>query len=266
MIEGLARASVAFNQPEWLTAARRALGFVRTSMWDAARNRLYATHKDGVSHLNAYLDDYAFLIKAVQAVAEADFDAEEFAFACALADVLVNAFEDEDAGGFFFTSHDHEQLIQRTKPSFDNATPSGNGVAAFALQRLWHWTGDARHVEAAEHALHAFAGAMRERPSGHGSFLMALEEHFALPRMLILTGPASAVADWTTGLATSYRPDLMTIAPKAGQALPDSMARPQGERVNAWLCQGVACLPPIADPDQLQSALNAPIVHAQPQS
>jgi uncharacterized protein YyaL (SSP411 family) len=263
MIEGLARASVAFDRPEWLDAARNALSFVRRAMWDAERKRLFATHKDGVSRLNAYLDDYAFLIKAVLAVAEADFDAQEFGFACSLADVLIDAFEDEDGGGFFFTSHDHEQLIQRTKPSFDNATPSGNGVAAFALQRLWHWTGEARYVESAEHALHAFAGAMRERPSGHGSFLMALEEHFEPSRLLILTGPDASVDEWRAKLAAKYRPNLITITAKPGQAMPEAIARPPAERVNAYLCQGVACLPPIADFGQLQAALNAPIVHAE---
>ena len=263
MIEGLARASVAFGRPAWLGAARQALAFLRSSMWDGQRNRLFATHKDGVSRLNAYLDDYAFTIKAVLAVAEADFDAAEFAFACNLAEVLIDAFEDEDAGGFFFTSHDHEQLIQRTKPSFDNATPSGNGVAAIALQRLWHWTGEVRFVESAERALHAFAGAVRERPAGHASALMALEEHFEPPRMLILSGPETRVAPWRTKLATQYRPDLIEVASKPDHKLPDVLDRPAAEDVNAWLCQGVACLPPIAGLDQLQAALNSPIVHDQ---
>jgi len=50
--------------------------------------------------------------------------------------VLLEQFEDKENGGFFFTSHDHERLIHRPKPGYDNATPSGNGIAAFALQRL----------------------------------------------------------------------------------------------------------------------------------
>ncbi len=264
MIEGMARAAVALGRPDWLDSARRALTFIRTSMWDPRRKRLFATHKDGVSRLNAYLDDYSYLIKAILAVAEADFDAQEFAFARSLADVLLEAFEDADEGGFFFTSHDHEQLIQRTKPSFDNATPSGNGVAAFALQRLWHWTGEARLVECAEHALHAFSAAMRERPGGHGSFLMALAEHFSPPRMLILTGPREAVQAWRADLAAGYWPDLMVICAAPGQPLPEALSRPAGEQVNAYLCQGVSCLPPITDPARLHAALNAPIVYAEP--
>ncbi|MBL8519857.1 MAG: thioredoxin domain-containing protein [Betaproteobacteria bacterium] len=260
MIEGLARAAIAFERPDWLAAARRSLTFIRASMWDAPNRRLFATHKDGVSRLNAYLDDYAFLLKAILAVAEADFDAGEFAFACALAEVLLERFEDPEAGGFHFTSHDHEQLIDRTKPSFDNATPSGNGVAAIALQRLAHWTGDARWIESAEAALHAFSGALRARPAGHGSLLMALEEHFAPPRMLILTGPEGDIEAWRRALAAPYRPDLMVVTPGRGASVPEPLRRPVGERVNAYLCQGVACLPAIADLTQLQAALNAPIV------
>ena len=73
-----------------------------------------------------------------------------------LADVLLNHFEDTEQGGFFFTSHDHEALITRPKPGYDNATPSGNGVAAYALQRLGHLLGEFRYLEASMRCLRAF--------------------------------------------------------------------------------------------------------------
>src|SRR6185436_14447070 len=141
---------------DWLDSAARALGFIRTTMWNAQTKRLNATHRDGVTHLNAYLDDYAYLVKAIVAFAQARFRSEDLEFARDIAEVLIAQFEDRERGGFYFTSHDHEQLIQRPKPAFDNATPSGNGVAAFALQRLSHLLDATEYADAAERTLRHF--------------------------------------------------------------------------------------------------------------
>jgi len=132
MIAGMARAAVVFGRADWLDSAKKALAFVRRAMWK--NERLLATYKDGKAHLNAYLDDYAFLLAALIELLQAEFDREILAFAEELAEVLLEQFEDRENGGFFFTSHDHERLIHRPKPGYDNATPSGNGAAAFALQ------------------------------------------------------------------------------------------------------------------------------------
>ena len=98
--------------------------------------RLLATFKDGRAHLNAYLDDHAFLIAALIELLQARFSLAELEFAEELAEVLLDQFEDRAAGGFYFTARDHERLIHRPKPLADEAIPSGNGIAARALARL----------------------------------------------------------------------------------------------------------------------------------
>ena len=258
MIEGMAHAGRVFGEPAWIASARRALDFVRNTMWQ--EGRLNATHKDGKTHLNAYLDDYAYLLKALIEILQADFRADDLAFAQQLADVLLAQFADSERGGFYFTSHDHETLIQRPKPGFDNATPSGNGVAAFALQRLAHLTAEMRYQEAADAALAHFFAAIEDHPSGHGSLLMALEESLVPPRMLIVAGPAEQLPAWQKMAITGYRPELMTLA-IANSAGPASglLARSPQTIVNAWLCEGVTCLPPTASITELHAALNQPV-------
>ena len=261
MIEGMAHAGRIFGEPEWVASARRALDFVGKNLWQSGR--LLVTHKDGVSHLNAYLDDYAFLLKALLEMAQADFRTGDLTFSLSLADALLSQFEDCDNSGFFFTSHDHEPLIQRPKPGFDNATPSGNGVAAVALQRLAHLSGDLRYQQAAERTLAHFYSAIEEHPSGHGTLLVALEECLAPSRVLVLAGPAEGTRDWQARLSRCYLPDLLTLSPgPAADGLPPPLIRPAGEQVNAYLCQGVTCLPALSDWPQLQAALNPPIVRA----
>ena len=261
MIEGMAHAGRVFDRADWLASARRALAFVRHTMWNCATQRLFATHKDGKTHLNAYLDDYAFLLKALLELMQADFHTEDLTFARQLADVLLEQFEDKSRGGFFFTSHDHEQLIQRPKPGHDNATPSGNGIAAWALQRLSHLTSDLRYAEAAERAIHCFYDSIEDHPAGFGSLLMALEECLLPARLVLLAGPAKQLPAYQIALANTYLPSTMVVAiVNHSNSLPPALARPPSEQVNAYVCQGVTCLAPMTGIAKLQDALKMAIV------
>ncbi|MGB5081242.1 MAG: thioredoxin domain-containing protein [Burkholderiales bacterium] len=244
MIAGMARAAVVFGRGDWLDSARKALAFIRATMWKD--ERLLATYKDGKAHLNAYLDDYAFLLAAAIELLQAEFSADVLEFAEDLAEVLLEQFEDRENGGFFFTSHDHERLIHRPKPGYDNATPSGNGVAAFALQRLHFLTGESRYAVAAERTLAQFQSAMGEQPGGYATLLAALEEHTVPLRTVILRGPAEELRRWRSALAGRYLPHTVVLALGSElEHLPGVLAKPCGGKVNAWVCEGVTCLAPI---------------------
>jgi uncharacterized protein YyaL (SSP411 family) len=257
-IAGMAHVATLFERRDWLDSARRALEFVRGSLW--RDGRLLATFKDGRAHLNAYVDDYAFLLAALLELMQADFHAEDLALAEDLAEVLLDQFEDKAEGGFYFTSHDHEQLIHRPKPGHDNATPSGNGVAAFALNRLGHLLGENRYLEAAERCMQAFYGALRDRPAGYSSLLAALEEMLVPPRIVILRGEPQALKPWRRALAARFLPDTLTLSVSVDAAqLPPALAKPSvaGE-VNAYVCQGVSCLAPLRDLTALEDVLKPP--------
>ncbi|MEQ1775435.1 MAG: thioredoxin domain-containing protein [Burkholderiales bacterium] len=259
MIKGMTRAARVFNEPAWLASAQNALDFIRGTLW--RDGRLLATYKDGKAHLNAYLDDYAFLLDALLELMQAEFRARDVDLARAIADRLLDQFEDKEHGGFFFTSHDHEKLIHRGKPGHDNATPSGNGIAAFALQRLGHVIGEARYIDAAERAIRLFYGAMQRQPSAFVSLLTALEEALAPPRLVVLRGEATALGEWQRALAARYRPDTLVITLNNDASnLPPALAKPvshlEPQSVNAWLCQGVSCLPPASDLGTIERLLN----------
>ena len=103
--------------------------------------RLLHTYKDGQAKLNAYLDDYANLIDGLTRLYEATGEPRWIDGALDLARVMIDEFADAEQGGFFYTGKSHEPLIARTKDLFDNATPSGNAMAATALVRLGALTG-----------------------------------------------------------------------------------------------------------------------------
>ncbi|MES2353289.1 MAG: thioredoxin domain-containing protein [Pseudomonadota bacterium] len=254
MIHGMARAGFAFNQPEWIASARRALDFIRNTLWK--NGRLLATYKDHKAHLNAYLDDYAFLLAATLELLQADYRSEDLHFATQLADVLLNQFEDKNDGGFFFTSHDHENLIHRSKSGHDNATPSGNGIAALALIRLSYITGNMDYSAAAERTLRLFYPDMSRQLSGYSSLLMAVEERLNPTQVVIIRGQNAELPLWRDAMRKQYRPTVLTLfLPNDIADLPASLAKPVKDHVNAWVCRGVTCLSPVETIAKLEMAL-----------
>ncbi len=256
MIAGMARAGRLLDRPDWIESAFRATDFLRAVHW--ADGRLLATSKDGRAHLNAYLDDHAFLLAALLELLQCRFRAADLDFARELADALLADFEDAERGGFYFTRHDHEALIQRPRPGHDNATPSGNGVAATALQRLGHLLGEPRYLEAARRTLASFAPAMGRQGGGWSSLCEALEEALLPPAIVILRGPAEEVAGWQRRLEDRPSPGRLALPlPNGLEDVPTALAKPETDRVNAWVCRGVTCLAPAAEFEALERNLQA---------
>jgi uncharacterized protein YyaL (SSP411 family) len=250
MIAGMARAARVFDRPDWLRSAQRAMDFVRNTLW--RDGKLLATYKDGKAHLNAYLDDHAFLLNALLELLQTEFRSTDLAFAMQLSDALLARFEDTEGGGFFFTSHDHEALIQRNKVGQDNATPAGNGIAAQALLRLSLLSGNTEYAAAAERCLKLFFPAIQQAAGYHCSLCTALAEYLQPASLLVLCGTPNETAAWRAAVQKRYLPDLMTIVlPENAVDLPQTMDKPRGERTTAWLCSGTQCLPPITGLDEL---------------
>jgi len=253
-IAGLARAARALGEPRWSDFASAAADALRRTAW--RDGRLLATRKGERAHLNAYLDDYAFLLFALLELLQTRFRAEDYAWARELADVLLDEFEDPEHGGFFFTSHDHEQLFHRTKPGHDNATPSGNGVAAGALIVLGHLCGAPRYVEAGERAVRLFAPALAQSPGGYASLQAALADLKEPPTSVLLAGDRKACFAWQRSLERRLRPTVRVFN-VAGVALPAELAKgaAPAEGAVAWVCRGNRCLPPIDDLGELEAEL-----------
>jgi hypothetical protein len=172
-----------------------------------------------------------------------------------LADTLLDSFEDREGGGFFFTRHDHEALIQRPKPAHDNATPAGNGVAALALLRLGHLTGETRYLAAAERTLQAFRRILAA-PAGCASLVLALAEWRVPPTLVVLRGSGPELTRWQGHLAARFAPDTLILALPAGLAgLPPVLDKPVQGDPCGWVCRGLECRPPVSDLAELAGAV-----------
>jgi uncharacterized protein YyaL (SSP411 family) len=258
LIRGLAIAARALGRADLTDAATAALHFIRRSMW--RDGRLLATALGDTAHLDAYLDDYAYLLDALLELQQVRVVPAELRFACDLAQVMMDRFLDAAGGGFFFTADDHEELIHRSKVFGDDATPAGNAIAAFALQRLGHLLGRPEWLAAAERTLRAAWRAVEQRPSAHVALLAALEELLHPPQVVILRGEAAPIEAWRSQLVRLYAPRRMVLAiPTDMHDLPEALAqKPALGAAVAYVCVGSVCGPPIASLGQLILALRDP--------
>ena len=258
MIRGLAMSARALERADFAQAAGEALQFVRSNLWQ--NGRLLATCKDGHAHLNAYLDDYVYLVDAILELQQVRFRMPELAFAIELTECVLQHFADP-AGGFFFTSDDHEVLIHRSKTFADDATPSGNGIAAYVLQRLGHLMGENRYLAAAEQTLRAAWSAIEQFSQAHTTLLLALEELLHPPQLVILRGSEAALSRWASDLGQLYAPRRIVLAiPREAQGLPaalaDKAAVPERDVV-AYVCEGSVCSAPLDSLPGLLARLRA---------
>jgi hypothetical protein len=255
-IGALAHGARVLDEPAWLEDAQRAADFLRSTLW--RDGHLLATYKDGRAHLNAYLDDHAFLLAALLELMQTAFRPRDLGWAIELADGLLERFEDRSAGGFYFTSQDHEALLHRAKPGRDNATPSGNGVAAQALLVLGHCLGDTRYVAAAERTVRVFAPELDAEPSGFASLQVALDGCLQPPTTVVLQGDSATCRAWQRSIERRYRPGQYVLDLSAQPTLPSALAKPHvgaPGAATAWVCTGATCLPPLATMDAIEAAL-----------
>ncbi|MBU2675544.1 MAG: thioredoxin domain-containing protein [Gammaproteobacteria bacterium] len=255
-IRGLAIAGRALERPDLVDAAIQAANFLqKTLMRDG---RLLANYKDGEARLAAYLDDHAFLLDALLELLQARWDTAHLDFAVQIAELMLQHFEDRD-GGFFFTADDHEMLIHRPKPLADEAVPSGNGIAALALQRLGFLLGETRYLDAADRTLRASWRAIQEYPHGHVSLLTALEEYLDHPEIVVIRGEAEEIARWRDSAARLYAPRRLVFAISAeAHDLPGALAdraAVDGDTI-AYRCLGTHCEMPVTTWEALANQLS----------
>jgi uncharacterized protein YyaL (SSP411 family) len=176
-IAGLAAAGKALNEPALIERAGKAadllLASARTEK--VGLQRVYEG-KGKSSRVPGYLDDYTHFVHGLLCLHEATGDAKWLDAARTLTDRMLNLFGDKQAGGFFYSSGEHESLFARSKDQFDGAMPSGNSMAARNLVQLWRLTGDAKYRQAADSTLKSCALTLKSNPGGAVTMAAALAD------------------------------------------------------------------------------------------
>jgi uncharacterized protein YyaL (SSP411 family) len=258
----LAEARWVLGDARYLEAARRAAVFLLERM-RTGDGRLLHSYKDGQARFNGYLDDYANLIDGLTRLFESSGEARWVSAALDLAAVMIAEFADPD-GGFFYTGRSHESLIARQRDSFDNATPSGNAMAATALVRLAALTGRDDLRTAGRATLESVQYVMEQAPMAAGQSLVALDfllapcREFAVVAgtdaeeyraVLEVLGKRFLPHKVVAPAPTAPAPDLIGIVP----LLAERPAR--DDRTTTYVCERFVCGAPAVGVAGLEAAL-----------
>ncbi len=264
MIHGMAMTGRLLNKPAYIESARKAAYFLKNQCW--INKQLFASTKDGKTSLNAYLDDYAFLIYGLLELLQSEWDNELYQWALELADKLLADFEDSEYGGFYFTSHNHEDLIQRLKTFSDDAIPAGNAIATLVLNRLGYLAGKQHYIDAAERCLKSAWRTINNAPISHCAMLNALSEYITPPNILIIRSHTAADAitqheaeqetSWSKLIQQFHLPTTLIYNIPADQDVHPTLAEKKpGDTNLAYPCAGLQCQKSIDNTADLENYL-----------
>ena len=265
MISALSQAFQVLGDARHLSAASAAARFVLGTM-RGRDGRLLATARtvDGRTHahLNAYLDDYAFMIQGLIDLYESDFDETWLREALALESVVTEQFEDAEKGGWFTTGRDHEPLIARLKNPHDGALPSGNGVQALNLLRLAEITGRGDLGRKAERAMLSVGALVNQYPAAFSQLLVAADFLAQGPREIVVAGDPDhpAVRGMLEEVRGRFLPQRVVVLARPGSdegLLPLVAGKSPGDSgARAFVCRNYTCREPADTREALGKALS----------
>jgi uncharacterized protein len=265
MIAALALGGRAFDEPRYVDAAARAAQFVAREL-RSEDGRLLKRWRNGTAGVSGVLDDYAYFTWGLIELYQAGGDTRHLALALECNAQMLQHFSDPAGGGLFLAPDDADDLIVRTRESYDGALPSGNSVAALNLLRLARLTGQGELEERGRALLAAFAGDVRSAPAAHTQMLAALDFALGPSFELVLVGPAeqSDVRVARAALGRTFAPRAVLLLRGAeGTDSLDELApfsadqASLGGRATLYLCRDFACEAPTTDLERVLTALRA---------
>jgi uncharacterized protein YyaL (SSP411 family) len=248
MIAALARASIVLGDKRYYNAATKTADFLLKEM-QTDNHRLLHRYSQGEKAIDAFLDDYAFLIFGLIELYEADFDMNYLQASSDLAKVMVEDFWDSANGGFFLSAKSGDASLPRMKQSYDGAYPCGNSVALLDLLRLAALTGDVSFGKDTDRLLSAFAYDIRGYPMGHTFMLLGLDFMLGPAFNVTLVGELGDkdTQAMLSELRKLYKPNLtITLwnAKRSEKATVGVSYNKIDGRATAYVCKGQSCLPP----------------------
>jgi uncharacterized protein len=268
MIDAMARAGAALNEPEYVITADEVAQFICGRMRRDDGGLLHTSRK-GHAKLDAYLDDYASLSNSLVTLYEANLKERWIDEAVQLMEIVLKDFVDPEGGGFFYTADNHEELIARNKELTDSSTPSGNALAATVLLRLGRLLGRGEYLDAAERAMAAALPIMERAPTAAGQMLIALDRHLGPAHELVLVGDMARdeMKQAVAVVQRRYLPrTVIAVRDSASTDETGSRSRhldeifagkesPEGRPV-LYVCQNFACQAPAVGLEAIEAALD----------
>ena len=264
MIAAFARAARVLGGAH-LADARRAAAFVRERLWREDTHTLLRRYRDGDAGVEAYAEDYAYLVFGLLELFQADGDPSWLSWALTLQRRQDELFWDEEGGGWFSTTGQDPTVLLRLKEDYDGAEPAASSVAVLNLLALSHLTGDGAMRTRVERTFGVFGARAADMSRAIPMLLTALSTyHAGMPQIVVVEGGDEAAFEALTQvLRGRYLPAAVTVpvreAHRAGieRLLPWVAAMTaRGGAATAYVCRDFACQAPVTSPAALARQLD----------
>ena len=264
MLAAFSEAAAVLDSVEYLEIAKANAEFILQNLVDGGGEtstpqfRLLRTWKNGEAKLKAYIEDYANLADGLIELFQVSGEVRYLSEAKSLADEMITEFWDEENGGFFFTANDHEELIVRNNDFYDNATPSGNSVAADVLLRLAKLTGEEKYERFGLTVLRLAAAQLRRHPQGFGRVLSTIEFYLSKSKEIVLIGDVDG--EFARQVWSDYLPAKVVVSSdpsgeNAGLIPLLAERRMIDGKATAYVCENFTCQMPVTTVEELRKEL-----------
>jgi len=252
-----------------IETATRAARFLRNRLWDTERGVLLRRFRDGQAAIDAYSEDYAFVVWGLLELFQAGGDPVWLDWARELQATQNRLFWDDEDGGWFSTTGDDPTVLLRLKEDYDGAEPSAGSVAVWNLLALAHLSGgdEARdHGERIERTLRRVPAAPQVARVVPLMMAAASTRQAGVPQVIIVGARDAALTVALHRVFTEcFLPGAVSLVvePGAHQAalaerLPWlSAMEPADGRPTAFVCHDFACQAPTTDPENFRRQLEA---------
>jgi uncharacterized protein YyaL (SSP411 family) len=265
MISAYARAAQVLDDARYLEIGTRAANFLRANLYEEKSKLLYRNYRNGRSDIEAFADDYAFVIKGLLDLYEASFDVDWLKFAIELQQTQNQLFFDEKNGGYFSSSGRDKSVFVRMKDDNDGAEPAASSITALNLLRLSQIYDDAKMADRAKMTIDAFATILLQFPSGMPQMLVAVENSLGKPRQIVIAGKQDSQG--TKALLKEvhrhFLPNTIVILADGGEG--QKYLGEKNEAIRAmslverkpavYVCENFTCKAPVTDPKALRDLL-----------
>lgn len=258
MIDSLTLVGKALGSETYLKQALKAATFIRKNLWK--EGKLLRRFREGQTDHEGGLDDYAYLIRALITLFEADQGAQWLEWALEMTEFLENTFK-ADEGAFYQTGPQHSILLRRPE-LFDGAQPSGNAIHAENLIRLNQLTHNREFLIQAEDILKVSTSYIETYPQGACYHLIALQRYLnrETPTVVVALNQEETLrADISELLSTAFMPHQMIIWKRVGDTkltklLPHLEENvPLDGKTTVYVCQMGKCEAPLTSLDEIRA-------------
>jgi len=257
MISAFAKSAPVFENNDFLISAQNAADFILSNLVE--NGEIYHSYSKNKKSGSGYLDDYAYFIESLIDLYEADFNVKWLKNAEKLTDSLISDFWYNDDSCFNYASDAHKNILVKFRPSYDQSVPSGNAVAAMALQKLSVLTGKKEYKQKAERILKRFQNDIKRSPSAFGFMLCAMDFYLRGATEIAIIGEKNQ-KDIFSVIYKTFLPNKIIAFSESGDEKTLPLLKNKkiiDGKTTVYLCKDYQCEAPVTSIEELKKIIRA---------